>query len=490
LSIYLKKHQETTLNLMEEFHADNYESVAQALKTDIHNGLSKEEARNRFLVQGPNDLSGSSGPSIWKILFSNIANPMNVVLGFALILSAVSQDVAEVVVIAFVIITNSYVGFKQEAKSEKTMDTLRKLASPTARVVRHDALKIIPATELVPGDLVFLEEGDQVPADLRLVTAVNLHITEALLTGEPLPVRKNPNAILNAGVPLGDRINLAFASTLVTLGRGSGLVIRCGLETEMGAIAKQIGNAPKEKTPLEKTMLRMMLSLLAFAVLLAVVVFAVNKWNIGDEQVLLYAIATAVAILPEGLPAVTTITLALGVQIMASQKAIVRRLAALEALGGVTNICSDKTGTLTEGKMSVAKAHFGGLDFVIEGGISASASITHNNVRMSNELVGEQLRMFILVASLCNTCTVHFNDEKKQYDGTGDTTEVALAILGEKLGYTKKKYSGHIFLSHHPFRETDSTSFFFLSLFFESTNNDIALMMNSNSLANFLLTPT
>ncbi|KAI9146335.1 Na P-type ATPase [Paraphysoderma sedebokerense] len=401
------------------FHTLAFAAVADQLKTDSDKGLTKDEAEKRKTTYGLNELGGDDGVSVWKVLFNNVVNPMNAILAFALIMSAITGDI---------------------------------LASPTARCVRSGEMTIIPAKELVPGDIVFLEEGDQVPADMRLITAVNLNVNEALLTGEPIPVRKKIDPLAEADIPLGDRINLVFASTLVALGRGSGIVIRTGTGTEIGKIAQQVASGSNEKTPLEKTMTRMMFVLLLCAIALAVIVFAVNDWNIGDTQVLLYGIATAVAIIPEGLPAVTTITLAFGVRKMAKQKAIVRRLVSLEALSSLTNICSDKTGTLTEGKMSVTNGYIGGIDFETEGGFSKNVRITSNGQEVPKSDLDNDMKMFFLVASLCNTCTVLYDQSKQMYGGTGDTTELALAILAEKLGYVKANLSSEYeFIGEFPF---------------------------------------
>ncbi|KAI9136450.1 putative Na P-type ATPase [Paraphysoderma sedebokerense] len=433
------------------FHTLSTSEVVERFKTDPNKGLSTEQAKEREATFGLNELSGDGGVSAWKVLFTKLVNPMNGVLFFALIMSAVGNDIAEIIVLGFVIITNTLIGFRQEYKSEKTMEALRAMASPTARCLRNQEVSIIPANQLVPGDIVFLEEGDQIPADLRIIQAVNLNVNEALLTGEPIPVRKNVDPISDADIPLGDRINSVFASTLVALGRGTGVVVRTGSMTEIGKIAKEVASGTSEKTPLEKTMMRMMFFLLGCSITLAIVCFWVNDWNISDQQVLLYGIATAVAILPEGLPAVVTITMAFGVRRMAKQKAIVRRLVSLEALSALTNICSDKTGTLTEGKMSVTQGSIGGVDFEVEGGFGKTITVTSGEQDIT-KTIADDLKQLVLVASLCNTCTVHFDQTTNIYGGTGDSTELALAIFGEKLGYVKANLSSeYTFLGEFPF---------------------------------------
>lgn len=267
------------------------------------------------------------------------------------------------------------------------MAALKRLSAPTATVIRSGQLSPIPSPQVVPGDIVTVEEGDQIPADLRLFEVVNLEIDEMLLTGESMPVRKTIDLLLPTEgevgtVPVGDRINMAFSSTTVTRGRGRGIVVATGLRTEVGRIAKLLQDGdtvapgaefdtqpktflgklrsfitPKKKkstkTPLQQTLDKMMFLLLFICLILAVFVFWSNDWK-WDNSVALYAVAVGVAIIPEGLPAVVTVTMALGVRSMAKQKAVVRKLVSLEAIGMVTNICSDKTGTLTEGKVSIA----------------------------------------------------------------------------------------------------------------------------------------
>ncbi|KAJ3077820.1 hypothetical protein HK102_004945, partial [Quaeritorhiza haematococci] len=420
------------INVNQDWHSLTFEEVAAHFRTDIRKGLTEDDVAERLKEYGPNELFGSSGPSILKVLIANTFNAMNGVLAVAMILSIVVRDWAEAAVLAVVILTNTGIGFAQEYRSERTMDALRHMASPTARVIRNREIEIIQSRDVVPGDIITLEEGDIVPADIRLFEAVNLETDEALLTGESIPVAKrtdpihpNPETTMSnpdqpsaaSLIPLGDRKNLAYSSTLVAKGRGMGICISTGLKTEVGKIAAAVSDGPLQhsatpaqrvkellkrqkavrkqfmarlirrqkkhldqtqghpdntngdqepqqpvapappsslvststKTPLQRTLSRMMFFCLGVACILAVVVFGANKWSLSD-QVLLYAIGVAVAILPEGLPAVVTVTMAVGVRNMAKQKAIVRRLAALEALGQVTNVCSDKTGTLTEGK--------------------------------------------------------------------------------------------------------------------------------------------
>jgi magnesium-transporting ATPase (P-type) len=259
-------------------------------------------------------------------------------------------------VLLIVIFTNSGIGFFQEYKSEKTMEALKSMSAPLAKVLRNSTWETVASHLIVPGDIVSLETGDIVPADMRMIEVVNLETDEAFLTGESEPIPKRSAAIVpkQAGedIPVGDRKNLCYMNSTVSKGRGVGVVVRTAFETEVGKIAKMVSDSTgnEEATPLIKSLNRMMYFCAASAVVLGVVVFATNRfvWSI---DVFLYAISVGIAILPEGLPAVITVAFAIGMHRMSVQKALVRKLAAIEAIGQVTNICSDKTGTLTEGKM-------------------------------------------------------------------------------------------------------------------------------------------
>ncbi|KAJ3088584.1 hypothetical protein HK102_008419 [Quaeritorhiza haematococci] len=543
-----------TINMVQDWHALTVEEVARFFHTDIQKGLLDSEAANRLKEHGPNELSGSSGPSVLQVLMANLFNAMNGVLAAALILGVVVQDWPKTVILALVIATNTLVGFYQEYRSEKTMDALRKMASPTARAIRNREIKIVQSREVVPGDLIALEEGDIVPADLRLIEAVNLETDEALLTGESIPVAKVTGPILSnpestplpasdqsqptnsrtaaSLIPLGDRKNLVYSSTLVSKGRGIGICVATGLKTEVGKIAsavsdttlgsktpaqrfrelarrqKQVGkrfmarllrrqkrhaannnagaddsvrkssddgdrqlvdattssvdSGSNSKTPLQRTLSRVMFLCVAVALVLAVIVFGANEWSVSQE-VLLYAISVAVAILPEGMPAVITVTLAIAVKRIAKQKAIVRKLAALESLGQVTNVCSDKTGTLTEGKMVVKNAWFGFKNLTVTGkGIEPIGDVVHEVSTNPNAALKVDplkvtedpvLHRAFLVCSLCLTSTLFFDEEEKRWKATGDPTEIALQVLGAKMGMRKESLleSDHAFAHEYPF---------------------------------------
>jgi Na+-exporting ATPase len=292
----------------------------------------------------------------------------------------------------FVVVANTLIGFLQEFKSEQTMASLKKLSAPVAKVIRNGEIAEIPAPEIVPGDIITFEQGDIVSADLRIIDASNLRIDEAMLTGESEPVEKQYAALTVEECPLGDKKNLAFMSCIVTQGRGKGVVFGTGMNTQIGSIAKQVSAKKfRNKTALQKRLDKMAYILFGVAIVLAIVVFAVNRFDLSTE-VILYAIALGIAIIPEGLVAVVTLSMALGVKEMARQKALVRRLNALEALGAVTNICTDKTGTLTKAKMIVKQVWLpDARTFDVQEGFKARLPIDENTQRILETCV------------LCNT---------------------------------------------------------------------------------------
>ena len=352
-------------------------------------------------------------------------------------LSAITKAWAEVAVILVVIVSNTIIGFRQEYRSERTMEALTKMASPTARVLRDTDVSTISARLVAVGDVVSFEEGDTLPADIRILECFHLEIDESALTGASVPARKSAHTLhLDAGaneIPLADRQNMAYSSTIVTRGRGKGIVVYTGISTEIGKIAKELSSAnssseQSQKTPLQRGMLQLAIGSAVLVVVLIIVVFAVNRFDITDS-VLSYAIGLAVAVIPEGLLAVTTITMAYGVRKMAKQRAIVRRLLALESIGSVTVICSDKTGTLTQGKMFVSSVwvpdmrilSVSGHGYVPLGQISEQG--VPNKVYTASNMPPPLLRL-AQCASLCNMAILKrkgrtVEDEQRRYSRVG-----------------------------------------------------------------------
>ncbi|KAH9482925.1 Calcium-transporting ATPase 3 [Psilocybe cubensis] len=450
--------------------------LLEDLGVSEHDGLTKNEAASRLQTCGENLLQGKEGVSAWRVLVGQLSNALTLVLIAALALSFGVEDFIEGAVIAAVIVLNTTqvicLHFS-EYRAEKTMDSLRQLSSPTALVIRNGESIPIPAKNVVPGipgDLVLIKAGDVVPADLRLISVSNLELSEQLLTGESLPVSKNIDTFSEnqLDIPIGDRLNLCYASTVVTKGRGTGITVGTAMNTQIGRIANAIsgktdasGEAIKDDRPWYKrvsnkvleflglrsgTPLQIKLAKLAFvllfcAIILAIIVFSVARWKVTNE-VALYGIAVAIAIIPESLIAVLTLTMAVGTKRMANENVIVRKLDALENLGGVTDICSDKTGTLTLGKMSVRKFWLAGdpqkaVEYVADVTQNALEPVGNvlredNGSVLDTAFLGDSLSEALRIASLCNVATIHKN-LKGEWKSTGDPTEVALQVFATKL---------------------------------------------------------
>lgn len=436
-------------------------------------GLATNEASSRRDKYGRNKLETSGGVTWWNILVRQVSNSLTLVLVIAMVLSYATLDFIEGGVINAVIILNIVVGFFQDYRAEQTIQSLQAMAAPVCKVVRDDGtISTVKADELVPGDIVHLTVGDIVSADLRLATSTNLATDEALLTGESKPCSKTAEStIAEFSAPLGDRHNIAYSSTTVTRGRGVGVVIATGMRTEIGKIAfllrdkKQItqGNwlariggrvlyAIKNALGLVGTPLQVKLSyfgllLFGLAILLAIIVFSTAMWDI-DGETLIYGICVAVAVIPESLIAVLTITMAVGSKAMAKGNVIVRKMGALEAIGGVTNICSDKTGTLTQGKMLARMAYLAdGRTLAVENETSpfdpTSGHVKMNGSTLTHDsVIGDAaLQMFFQTISVCNLASVF---PPKADDGgtgmwsaTGEPTEIALQVMAMRVNHSK-----------------------------------------------------
>ena len=389
-------------------------------------GLSTAEAHARRAVHGPNELRETISRPVWRMLLAQFVEPMILILVGAAGLSLFLGDVTEAVAILAIVALFGVLGFLQEYRAEKAMAALKQLASPSVRVRRDGELQELPARELVPGDVVRLEAGNVVPADLRLLDAVQLGAMEAALTGEAEAVRKQTEPLAAADLPLGDRTNLAFMGTLVAHGRGSGVVVATGMRTELGKIAGMIQGVPEGRTPLQRKLAQVgkHLSIAGLGAALALLAIGLIRGEAFGE-VLLTAVSLLVAVVPEGLPAVITATLALGGRRMLKRRALIRKLPAVETLGSVTVICTDKTGTLTENRMTVTRLRTLRRDLPLTGAGPAAALPTDG---------ADEIVPLLLAATLCNDAHLVFEESGQPPRAIGDPTETALLFAAERFG--------------------------------------------------------
>lgn len=402
-------------------------------------GLSEPEAERRLKKYGPNALAEKPPKSILTMLKEQIIDPMILILLGAAAFSAILNEWVEAGVIFFIVVVNSIIGIIQEKKAQSSLAALKTMSAATATVIRGGMEKIIPASELVIGDLVSLASGDMVPADLRLTQSANLKIAEASLTGESIASEKNATAVLSPDCPLGDRKNMAYTSSIVTYGRGSGIVTKTGMDTEIGQIAGMLENDDAGDTPLKRKLNAVGKILTIIGLIICVLIFAIGAFY-GRPLLpqFLVAISLAISIIPEGLPATATIIMALGVQRMAKQHALIKKLPAVETLGNATVICSDKTGTLTLNKMTVTHLA-NGDDFLNKKVLSVEKANKDSN----------SYKQLIYASSLCNDASFNLENPKEVI---GDPTEGALLPLAHDLGYSalnlRKEYPR---LSEYPF---------------------------------------
>ncbi|GMM37878.1 hypothetical protein DASC09_052030 [Saccharomycopsis crataegensis] len=466
----------------------NVEQCAEICLTDVVNGLQDSQIAGLTHKYGLNNLGDDHTISYLRILAHQVFNAMVLVLIISMVIAFCIRDWISAGVIGFVVFVNVFVGFIQEIKAEKTMGSLRSLSSPSATVVRSGKTSTINAEELVPGDIVKISVGDTIPADLRLIQGVNIETDEALLTGESLPVAKNPEKTYTnqEPIPVGDRLNIAYSSSVVTKGRATGIVVATGLHQEIGKIADSLKSSDEAiivkpspeistikavaktslniiqnvlgtnvGTPLQRKLSWMAILLFFVAVIFAIVVMASHKMDV-NRSVAIYAICVALSMIPSSLVVVLTITMAVGADVMVSKNVIVRKLDSLEALGGIDDICSDKTGTLTLGKMIVKKVWVSTVGTYMVDDCNEVYDPTAGKVvfypaspksidelehrpKFTNEVqYPEIFKKWITVATLANVASVHNNDGK--WGAQGDATEIAICVFTKRLGYDRTEF--------------------------------------------------
>ena len=403
------------------------QEIEKELKTDKEKGLKEEQITQIREQKGYNELQAGKKKTILQRFIDQFKDFSIIVLIIAAIVSGIvgvsqGEGIADTIIILIVVLVNAIIGVAQENKAEKSLEALQKLSNHVSKVIRNGNLQVIESRELVPGDIVVLDTGDYIPADLRIIEESNLKTQESSLTGESVPVEKNAQIIKETEVGIGDRKNMLFSSSLVTYGRGKGIVVETGMTTEVGKIAGMINSTEKQETPLQQKLNKLGKTLGIAAIIICVIIFVIGLIQ-GKELIPMFmtAVSLAVAAIPEGLVAVSTIVLAIGVQKMVKRNAIVKRLPAVETLGSSTVICSDKTGTLTQNKMTVEKIFWN--------------DATRDTENIQEDEIDEELKKLVYASMLCNDTKI-----SKEGKLTGDPTETALVDMAFNLSFDPSIY--------------------------------------------------
>lgn len=445
-----------------EAHCAPVEHVVSEFETHLHLGLSHQEAQARLERYGPNELTERPRPGFLKLLLDQFNNFVVIILLVAAVISLFLGEVIDASAIMAIVILNAVLGVVQESKAEQALAALKKMAAPTAKVVREGQQFTVPARELAPGDIVLLETGNYVPADMRLIESVNLRIEEASLTGESAPASKDARVTLDKEIPTGDRKNSAFMSTLVTYGRGKGLVTATGMHTQIGLIAEMIESYEDEPTPLQMKLDQLGKWLGAVSLIICGLIFVfgivrdtdlaavvsqgplayLETYQHAIIEMLMVAVSLAIAAVPEGLPAVVTICLALGMQRMVRRHALLRRLPAVETLGCATVICSDKTGTLSKNEMMVVRGWVQGKPFQVIGEGYAPRGAFLQGDQPLEARADPALSALLHGALLCNDARLEESGEEageRTWRMVGDPTEGALVVAAAKAGLRREE---------------------------------------------------
>ena len=444
-------------------HAETPDACILRLEADTSNGLTLEEAARRLARDGPNELPKPKGPNRLKQFFAQFTNPIVLTLLVAAVIAIIDgasrvnvsmlERYGDATAILLIVALNAVLGYYQEVRAEAALEALQKMQVPNARVRRGDQVMVVAATELVVGDLLEIEAGDAVPADARLLQTINLAAEEAALTGESMPAGKDAAAAVDDDAPMGDRTNMLFVGTSVVRGKGRAIVSSTGGRTELGKLSALISQSRDRTTPLEDRLAHFGKRILWACLALSVLLFArgMVKGDRSWHELLLEAVSLAVAAIPEGLPAITTITLALGMQRMAKRGAIIRKLAAVETLGSATVICTDKTGTLTQNEMTVREVYAAGVSYDVSGvGYDPEGEIKAQDGTPADLATATALKHLLATIALCNNATLQRTEGV--WKVIGDPTEGALLTLSSKGGVARESVtSSHKVVRELPF---------------------------------------
>ncbi|MEQ8787804.1 MAG: cation-translocating P-type ATPase [Pirellulaceae bacterium] len=426
---------------MSDWHHKDVAAVLRELDSDADRGLSDAEAAKRQAKVGPNELRETGGRSALVILWDQLRGAMVLLLVVAAGVSIYLDEYADAGVVAAIIVLNAALGFAQDYRAEKALAALKQMAKPTVKVRRDGVVKELSSRDLAPGDIVLLETGNYVSADCRLLESMNLRVQESTLTGESEPVEKQVEPLETEDAALGDRRNMAYMGTVVTYGHGVGVVTEIGMQTELGHIAHSLQSVKSEPTPLQRRLGQLGRTLALVAIGIIVVVFLVGVLRSQDIKLMLMtALSMAVAVVPEGLPAVATVALALGARRMFQRRALIRKLPAVETLGSVTTICSDKTGTLTENRMTVTVIDVVGdrLDLT-EQLQRDDTGLRFGEVHQQQVADESAFSVLLAAAALCNDAELEYDSEQDQYHSLGDPTEAALVVAAARLGLPRDR---------------------------------------------------
>lgn len=420
------------------YHEMNEKEVERTLNTDFSAGLTSEDASKRRKQFGKNELDEGEKQSALLLFFSQFKDFMVLVLLAATLVSGLLGEYIDAIAIIAIIILNSFLGFFQERRAEKSLSALKELSQPQVQALRDGEWVKILSKELVPGDIIKFASGDRIGADVRIIESRSLEVEESALTGESVPVQKTVSPIQNANLTLGDMENMGFMGTMVSRGSGVGVVIATGMKTAMGQIADLLQNAESQTTPLQRRLEQLGKILIVTALLLTVLVVAIGVLQGNDlYEMVLAGVSLAVAAIPEGLPAIVTIALSLGVQKMIRKNAVVRKLPAVETLGCASVICSDKTGTLTQNKMTVTKVWSGGKTWTVDGiGYEPQGKYYEDN-EIIDPRKDKVLQQLLTFGMLCNHAEILQKDD--EFVLNGDPTEGAMLVAGMKAGFTRKQ---------------------------------------------------